>query len=46
MRLSYSQVEGNRFAFLSTPQEILQLFATGELESKTNMVLFGAQFSF
>jgi hypothetical protein len=46
MRLSYSQVEGNRFAFLSTPQEILQLFATGELESRTNMVLFGAQFSF
>jgi hypothetical protein len=46
VRLSYSQVEGNRFAFLSTPEEIMELLMTGELESKTNMVLFGAQFSF
>jgi hypothetical protein len=46
VRLSYSRVEGNRFAFLSTPEEILELFVTGELESRTNMALFGAQFSF
>jgi len=46
IRLSYSQVDGNRYAFVSTPEEIMELMVTGELESKTNMVLFGAQFSF
>jgi hypothetical protein len=46
VRLSYSQVEGNRFAFLETPAQVGELLMTGELDSKTNMIVFGAQFSF
>lgn len=46
IRLSYSQIDGNGYAFVSTPEEILALLATGELDDRTDMVLFGAQFSF
>jgi hypothetical protein len=46
VRLSYSQVEGDRMAFLASSEDIQELLMTGELESKTNLFVFGAQFSF
>ena len=46
IRLSYSQVEGNRFAFLETPEQVGELLMTGVLDGETDLVIFGAQFSF
>jgi hypothetical protein len=46
VRLSYQQVEGNKFAFLETPAQVLELLMTGALENETDLIVFGAQFSF
>lgn len=46
LRLNYHQIEGNRFAFPSDPDEILRAVSTRKLENDTEMVLFGAQFHF
>lgn len=44
-KLSYHHVNGNRLAG-PDPQELAQVVAAGTLKEKTNLVLFGAQFSF
>jgi hypothetical protein len=44
-KLSFHHVDGNRFAG-PDPQELAQAVASGTLQKKTNLVLFGAQFSF
>jgi hypothetical protein len=46
VRLSYQQVEGNRHAFLETPEAVLEMLMTGTLEDSTELVVLGAQFSF
>ncbi|MCP4902710.1 MAG: hypothetical protein GY906_37580 [bacterium] len=46
IRLSYQMVEGNRFAFLETPEQVGEMLITGDLEYETNLIVFGAQFSF
>jgi predicted porin len=45
LKLSFHHVEGNRFAG-PDPRELAQAAASGSLREKTNLVLFGAQFSF
>jgi hypothetical protein len=44
-KLSFHRVDGNRFAG-PDPLELAQAVASGTLKEKTNLVLFGAQFSF
>ena len=44
-KLSFHHVDGNRFAGPDL-QELAQAVASGTLQKKTNLVLFGAQFSF
>jgi len=44
-KLSFHHVDGNRFAG-PDPPELAQAAASGTLKKKTNLVLFGAQFSF
>jgi hypothetical protein len=44
-KLSFHHVDGNRLAG-PDPQELAQAVASGTLREKTNLVLFGAQFSF
>jgi len=44
-KLSFHHVDGNRFAG-PDPLELAQAAASGTLKEKTNLVLFGAQFSF
>ena len=44
-KLSVHHVDGNRFAG-PDPQQLAQAAASGTLKEKTNLVLFGAQFSF
>lgn len=46
VRGSYQMTDGNRFAFPETSDEVKVALATGLLDRKTNMFLFGAQFSF
>lgn len=46
LRLNYHLAEGNRFAFLSSPEEVAQALATGVLDEDTELIVFGAQFSF
>lgn len=46
VRGSFQRTDGNRFAFPETSDEVKAALASGELDRKTNMVLFGAQFSF
>jgi hypothetical protein len=44
-KLSFHHVDGNRFAG-PDPRELAAAVAAGRLKEKTNLVLFGAQFSF
>jgi hypothetical protein len=46
VRGSYQRIAGNRFAFPETSAEVKTALATGVLERDTDMILFGAQFSF
>lgn len=46
VRGSFQRVNGNRFAFPETSDEVKAALASGQLDDKTNMVLMGAQFSF
>lgn len=47
LRLNYHQIEGNRLAYPGTAEEVGRvLFGLDELKNKTDMFLFGAQFSF
>src|SRR5262249_38789429 len=44
-KLSYHHVDGNRLAG-PPPEELADVVAAGALQQKTNLVLFGAQFTF
>ena len=47
LRLNYHQIEGNRIAFPETTEEVTEvIFGLAQLQEKTDMFLFGAQFSF
>lgn len=46
LRLNVHETEGNRFAFVETPEEVQRALVTGELEDETELILIGAQFSF
>ncbi|HYI08729.1 MAG TPA: porin [Thermoanaerobaculia bacterium] len=46
VRGSYQLVEGNRFAFPETSDQVKAALASGVLERDTDMILIGAQFSF
>ncbi len=46
LRLSYHRVEGNRSAFPEDPAKILAVLLDNVIETETDMILFGAQFSF
>jgi len=46
VKLSYHLIEGNRFAFPDDPQVIQQSIFTNDLEDETDLLVFGAQFSF
>jgi hypothetical protein len=46
VRLSYHQVDGNVHTFLETPEQVMAMLATGRLEKRTDLIVFGAQFSF
>ncbi len=46
VRGSYQRTDGNRFAFPETSDEVKAALASGVLDRETNMLLFGAQFSF
>jgi hypothetical protein len=45
LKAEYHRVHGNRFA-LPDPDELADLVAAGELQTTTNLVQFGGQFSF
>lgn len=46
VRLDVHQVEGNRFAFVETPDQVLEALTTNTLDDQTQLVVLGAQFSF
>lgn len=46
LRLNVHQTEGNRFAFLETPQQVQEALVTGRLDDETELIVLGAQFSF
>lgn len=46
VRGSFHRVDGNRFAFPDNSPDVVKALTSGELNRKTNMVVFGAQFSF
>lgn len=46
VRLNVHQTEGNRFAFLETPEQVQQALVTGRLDDETELIVLGAQFSF
>jgi hypothetical protein len=46
LRLNYHRVEGNRFAFPDDPSRALAALQSGRLPEKTDLILFGGQFSF
>ena len=46
LRLNYHQVDGNRFAFPDTPDEILGVLINDNLDTETDVLIFGAHFSF
>ncbi len=46
LKLSYHHVQGNRFAFPEDPAVYGQRESTNSFEEPTNLILFGAQFSF
>jgi hypothetical protein len=46
LKASFSQVEGNRFAFPDDPAEIGLALSTDNLENDTDLLTFGAHFSF
>ena len=45
-RVSYHDVEGNRFAYPGTSEEVLTALMTGQLDETSNLLIFGVQFSF
>lgn len=46
VRFNYQQIDGNRFAFLESSDEVLEALLTGQLEDETELLVLGAQFSF
>jgi hypothetical protein len=46
VRGSYQRIDGNRFAFPETSEEVQAALASDLLERDTDMILIGAQFSF
>jgi len=46
VRAEVHKVEGNRFAYPETSDEVLAAIITGNLDDETTMFVFGAQFSF
>ncbi len=46
VRLNVHQTEGNRFAFLETPEQVQQALVTGAFDDETELIILGAQFSF
>lgn len=46
VRLNVHETDGNRFAFVDTPEEVLAALTTGELDDQTELIILGAQFSF
>lgn len=46
IKLSYHQVEGIRFAYPQDPEEILEMILTDTPRDETDLLVFGAQFSF
>jgi hypothetical protein len=46
VRGSYQRVDGNRFAFPETTEQVQAALASDTLQRKTDMILIGAQFSF
>jgi len=46
IRLNFHMVDGNRFAFPDNSAAIQAAFLSGQLNSDTNLLIFGAQFSF
>jgi|GEM_PF-876989 len=46
VRLDFHKVDGNRFAFVDTPDQVLEALTTNTLDDTTQLVVLGAQFSF
>lgn len=46
LRVNYHWIDGNRFAFFGSSEEIAQALESGRLEDQTELFVFGAQFSF
>lgn len=46
VRVSYHDVEGNRFAYPGTSEEVLTALVTDQLDDTSNLLIVGAQFSF
>lgn len=46
VRANLYQIEGNRFAFASSREEVAEALVTGQLEDETELIVLGAQFSF
>jgi hypothetical protein len=46
VRGSYQRIDGNRFAFPETTEQVQAALASDTLQRKTDMILIGAQFSF
>jgi len=46
VRLDVHQVDGNRFAFVDTPEQVLEALTTDSLDDQTQLIVLGAQFSF
>jgi len=46
VRLDLHQVDGNRFAFVDSPEAVLDALTTDTLDDQTQLIVLGAQFSF
>ena len=46
LKLSLHMVDGNRYAFPDDPDEIFNAIVTNSLDKETELLVFGAQFSF
>ena len=46
VRLDVHQVTGNRFAFVDSPEQVLDALTTDTLDDQTRLIVLGAQFSF
>jgi hypothetical protein len=46
LRVNYHRVDGNRFAFLGSSEEIARALQNGKLDDRTGLLVIGTQFSF